>query len=186
MARIRNLVAALEEGILSLLLASMTLLVFVEVVLRFVFKVGILWAQELTLLLSGWMVLFGVAYGIKVGAHIGVDAAVRLLSPRARRVVSILAVLLCLAYCGLFLVGSYGYLGRLMRVGVYLEDIHIPKWLATSILPLGMILISVRLLGLLRALWQGQAEGFKFLDEAKESLYLVHEERPKGLEGDDE
>jgi TRAP-type C4-dicarboxylate transport system, small permease component len=68
----------LEEGIISLLLASMTLLVFVEVVMRFGFNIGLMWAQELTLLLSGWLVMFGVSYGIKVGSHIGVDALVKL------------------------------------------------------------------------------------------------------------
>ena len=57
-----------EEGIISLLLAFMTLLVFMEVLMRFGFNVGIHWAQELTLLLSGWLVMFGVSYGIKVGA----------------------------------------------------------------------------------------------------------------------
>lgn len=186
MARIRNLVAALEEGILSLLLASMVLLVFVEVVCRFVFHFGIKWAQELTLLLSGWMVLFGVSYGIKVGSHIGVDALVKLFPPLVRRGVSMVAVALCLAYCGLFLTGGWAYLAKLMRVGVYLEDIPIPKWVANSIILIGMALLAVRLVGLLWALVRGQAEGFKLLDEAKESVYLIQEEQPKGLEGDDE
>lgn len=186
MTRLRNVLAALEEGVLTLLLASMTLLVFVEVVFRFGLQQGIKWAQELTLLLSGWMVLFGVSYGVKVGSHIGVDALVKLLPPLARRLVSLVAVGLCLAYCGLFLTGGWAYIARLMRVGVYLEDIPIPKWAASSILLIGMALLALRLLGLAWALLRGQAEGFKLLDEAKESVYLVQEDKPQGLEGDDE
>ena len=38
-----------EEGVISLLLVAMTLLVFIEVVMRFGFDSGFLWAQELTL-----------------------------------------------------------------------------------------------------------------------------------------
>lgn len=186
MARIRNVFAALEEGIISLLLASMTLLVFVEVIFRFVLHQGIAWAQELTLLLSGWLVLFGVSYGIKVGSHIGVDALVKILPAKVRRMVSVVAVVLCLAYCGLFLVGGWVYIAKLMRVNVYLEDIPIPKWMASSVILLGMGLLALRLLGLLVALVRGEAEGFRLLDEAKESIYLAHEEQPKGLEGDDE
>lgn len=186
LARIRNVLAALEEGIISLLLASMTLLVFVEVLFRFVLHRGIAWAQELTLLLSGWMVLFGVSYGIKVGSHIGVDALVKILPPKARRLVSVVAVILCLAYCGLFLVGGWAYIAKLMRVNVYLEDIHVPKWVASSVILIGMGLLAWRLLGLLAALVRGEAEGFELLDEAKESVYLAHEENPKELEGDDE
>ena len=77
-----RIINSIEETIICLLLASMTLLVFVEVVMRFMFGIGVMWAQELTLHLSAWMVLFGVSYGIKVGAHIGVDALVKIM-PRA-------------------------------------------------------------------------------------------------------
>lgn len=175
----------LEEGIISLLLASMTLLVFVEVVMRFGFGIGLHWAQELTLLLSGWLVMFGVSYGIKVGSHIGVDALVKLFSSPVRRAVAVIAIVLCLAYCALFLVGSWSYLGKLMRVGIHLEDIPVPKWIANSILFGGMIMLAMRLLSLLWAVLQGRAEGFKLKDEAKESMYLAQKEG-KALDGDDE
>jgi len=175
----------LEEGIISLLLASMTLLVFVEVVMRFGFGVGIQWAQELTLLLSGWLVMFGASYGIKVGSHIGVDALVKLFSSRTRRIVAVVAILLCLVYCGLFLFGSWTYLAKLMKVGVELEDIPVPKWMANSILFIGMVMMALRLLELLWAVIKGRADGFKLLDEAKESMYLAQKEG-NALEGDDE
>ena len=181
----KSFINKLEEGIISLLLASMALLVFVEVVMRFGFGVGIHWAQELTLILSGWMVLFGVSYGIKVGSHIGVDALVKLFSSRVRRTVAVIAILLSLIYCGLLLVGSWVYLDKLMRVGIHLEDIPIPKWMANSILFVGMIMLALRLLSLLWAVIQGRTEGFKLKDEAKESMYLAQKEG-KALDGDDE
>ena len=175
----------LEEGAISLLLAAMTLLVFVEVVFRFGFGVGIHWAQELTLLLSGWMVMFGVSYGIKVGSHIGVDALVKLFPSHVRRAVAVVAIVLCLVYCGLFLFGSWAYLGKLKSVGIHLEDIPVPKWIANSILFVGMAMMAVRLLDLLWAVFQGRAEGFKLLDEAKDSMYLAQKEGT-ALDGDDE
>jgi C4-dicarboxylate transporter DctQ subunit len=174
-----------EEGIISLLLASMTLLVFMEVLMRYGFNVGIHWAQELTLLLSGWMVMFGVSYGIKVGSHIGVDALVKLFPANARKAISIVAILLCLTYCGLFLVGSWTYLGKLKSIGIHLEDIPVPKWIANSILFGGMVMLAIRLLDLLWAVIRGRQEGFKLLDEAKESMYLAQKEGTS-LDGDDE
>jgi C4-dicarboxylate transporter, DctQ subunit len=174
-----------EEGIISLLLASMTLLVFMEVVMRFGFNVGIHWAQELTLLLSGWMVMFGVSYGLKVGSHIGVDALVKLFSVKVRRAITIVAILLCLIYCGLFLLGSWTYLAKLKSIGIELEDIPVPKWIANSILFGGMILMALRLLDLLWSVIRGRADGFKLKDEAKESMYLAQKEGTS-LDGDDE
>ena len=165
----------LEEGIISLLLASMTLLVFVEVLMRFAFATGILWAQELTLHLSAWMVLFGASYGVKVGSHIGVDALVKILPAKAQRFVSLIAVLLCLVYCGLFIKGAWVYLEKMHMIGIELEDMPIQKWVAHSILLLGMVLLAFRLLDLFMKILKGKAQGFKLMDEAKDSMYLAQE-----------
>ncbi|MBK1648047.1 C4-dicarboxylate ABC transporter permease [Rhabdochromatium marinum] len=172
MIRILN---QLEETIIALLLVSMTLLVFFEVILRFVFNTGLTWGQEATLYLSAWFVLFGVSYGLKVGAHIGVDAFVRLLPPLAQRLLSIVAVILALIYCGLFIDGGWVYLSKMHKIGIELKDIPLPIWLADSILIIGLGLLSLRLLILLWRLVRGQARGFGFHDEAEESLHLMAE-----------
>lgn len=181
LARVTN---HLEEGVISLLLVGMTLLVFVEVVMRFVFSAGFLWIQELTLHVSAWMVLLGASYGIKVGAHIGVDAVVRLLSPPARRAVSMVAVALSLFYCSLFAYGAWVYLGKVYKIGIELEDMAVPKWLAHSVLFIGFILLAIRLLQLMWALIKGEADGFNVADEAAEALKHLEQERAgKGTAG---
>jgi len=170
-----RIINSLEESIIALLLASMTLLVFTEVVLRYGFGVGFMWGEELTLHLSAWMVLFGVSYGIKVGAHIGVDALVKILPLTARRVVSGIAVVACLFYTSLFMQGAWVYLSKIKMIGIEMEDLPFPKWIAHSILLIGMILIAIRLLLLLWAIVTGKADGFKLSDEAKESMLLAEE-----------
>lgn len=164
-----------EESIIALLLVSMTLLVVVEVVMRFGFGSGFLWSQELTLHLSAWFVLFGISYGLRVGAHIGVDAFVKLLPPTIRRLASALAVTLSLVYCGLFLYGSWIYLAKMKKIGIELEDMPIPAWEAHSILLIGFILFSLRLLEMLWGIHRGTSEGFRHSDEAEESMRLAEE-----------
>jgi hypothetical protein len=46
---------------------------FSEVIARFLFNIGFLWMEEVTLTLGAWFVLFGASLGVKVGAQIGVD-----------------------------------------------------------------------------------------------------------------
>jgi C4-dicarboxylate transporter DctQ subunit len=174
----------LEESIICLLLSSMTLLVFVEVVLRFGFGKGMMWAQELTLHLSAWMVLFGVSYGIKVGSHIGVDALVKILPSLARRIVGGIAITACLFYTGLFMQGSWIYLAKMHKIGIELDDMPIPKWIAHSILFIGMVLMAIRLLILLWGVFTGRNEGFSLADEAKESLHLAEETKAAAQGGD--
>ena len=178
-----RVINSIEEAIIALLLAAMTLLVFVEVVLRFGFGQGLMWAQELTLHLSAWMVLFGVSYGIKVGSHIGVDALVKILPSTTRRVVSALAVIACLIYCGLFASGAWVYLSKMHKIGIEMEDLPVPKWIAHSILLIGMILMAIRLLILLWAIITGKAEGFALADEAKESMHLAEQTRAQAEGG---
>ena len=165
-----RIVNRLEEGIISLLLVGMTLLVFVEVILRFVFNTGFLWMQEVTLNLSAWLVLFGASYGVKVGSHIGVDAVVRLIPPDTRRWVSIFASVLCLIYCGLFLYGGWIYLAQMHMIGIELEDVAIQRWIVHSIILIGFSLLAIRFLQLIWAFARGHATGFRLADEAADAL----------------
>lgn len=164
-----------EEAIISLLLVATTLLVFAEVVMRFGFNTGWLWSQELTLHLSAWFVLFGISYGLKVGAHIGVDAFVKLFNPTGQRVLTGVAVLGGLVYCALFMYGSWVYLSKMKKIGITMEDLPIPVWLAHGMLLVGLGLFSLRLLQLLWAVAVGKATGFRQTDEARESMRIVEE-----------
>lgn len=171
-----RILGKLEEGVISLLLVTMTLLVFVEVVLRYGFSIGFLWVEELTLHLSAWMVLFGAAYGVKVGSHIGVDAVVRLLPTMTRRIVSLAAIALCLVYCALFIEGAWVYLSKVYQIEIELEDLPIQKYVAHSILLFGFILLGFRFIMLGWMIIKGRAEGFRFADEAREALEELEKE----------
>lgn len=170
-----RIINKLEEGIISLLLAAMTILVFVEVVLRFGFNTGVLWAEELTLLISAWMVLFGASYGIKVGSHIGVDALVKNLPNKVARIVGAISVIAALTYCGIYLKGSFVYLDKMMQIQLEMEDLPMQRWHAHSILIIGFSLIALRLLTLLWRIIKGEAQGFHQVSEADESLTLADE-----------
>lgn len=169
----QRIIDTIEEAIISLLLVAITLLVFVEVVLRFGFGIGLSWGQEATLHLAGWFVLFGASYGLKTGAHIGVDAFVQRFAPLGRRLITFVAILLSLIYCGLLGYGAWVYLHKMYRIGIELEDIPLQTWIAHSILLIGVILLSLRLLILLWDVATGQATDFRRTDEARASLNLA-------------
>ncbi|WP_394212723.1 TRAP transporter small permease [Enterovibrio calviensis] len=164
-----------EEVGIGLLLVTMTLLVFFEVILRFFFNEGLLWAQELTLYLSAWLVLMGASWGLREGAHIGVDAAIKLLSPSMQKAVTLLALALCLVYCGLFLYGSWIYLSKMQMIGIEMEDLPIEKWKAMSCLVLGFCMLALRVCTIGYEVWTGNRQGFGLFDEAKESMHLAEE-----------
>ena len=165
-----------EESFISLLLVGMVLLVFADVVLRFGFNSGIAWSQEVTLYMQAWFVLFGASYGVKVGAHIGVDSFVKLIPAGIRRLMGALAVSISIAYCVIFMVGAWNYLSKLKKIHIQMEDLEIERWLSESILLIGFALLMLRLVQLLIRIIKGETEGFSHIDEAQESLELIQQE----------
>lgn len=170
-----------EEAIISILLLVTTILVFVDVVMRFGFSSGFMWSQELTLHMSGWFVLFGASYGIKVGSHIGMDAFVKLFPSIGRRLLTGAACILALTYCGLVMYGSYFYTMKVKMIGLELEDMALQEWIANGVpLLIGFSLLVIRLLLVLKGVITGDIDGFKHADEAKESMEIV-----KDLKGEE-
>ena len=107
--RIGAIVHSLEETFIALLLGLMTLVTFINVVLRYGFNSQLIWGLEVTVILFAWLVLFGVAYGFKIVSHLGVDALINLFGPGPKRYLGILAALFCLMYALLLLKGSWDF-----------------------------------------------------------------------------
>jgi len=196
---LKKILGRLEEDIICLLLVSMTLLVVLDVVMRFGFSMGFHWMAELTLTIAGWFVLFGMSYGVKVGAHIGVDAFVNMLPPTARKISSLAAIFICMVYCAMFLYGSWVYIAKMYTFGMTMEDLYLPEfftamlsddiawdvlkidveerlipaWMVQSILLFGFALLMLRFVELFIKVAKDKAVGFKLADEAKESMHLA-------------
>ena len=104
-----RIVNEIEETAIAVILGLMTILTFINVVLRYGFNTGIIWGLEAVTFLFAWLVLFGVSYCVKVTAHLGVDAVINLFSPPVRRVLALVAAAVCLSYAALVFKGAWDY-----------------------------------------------------------------------------
>lgn len=143
---LRRAIDHLEEGILATLLAFMTILTFLQVVLRYVFNSGLVWSLEATTYSFAALVLVGMSYGVRTKSHIAVDLVTRKLPPPLRRYVNFVAIIACVVYALLMLYGSFVLVERLFVLGNEARDIPAPKWLLTATLPLGFALLAYRFL----------------------------------------
>ncbi len=172
-----NIINRLEEGIVAFLLAAMTLVTFTQVVLRYVFNTGFVWALELTIFLFAWLVLFGMSYGVRVGAHIGVDLLVKKLPPQVARVVAGISIALCMFYAALLAYGGWTDIDLLLTIGIEAEDMPIPLWIPKLILPLGFALLFLRFAQAGWRLVTGKDTGIHLADEVDEAIeHLKHED----------
>ena len=175
---LREAAHRVEEGLIAFILAAMTILSFVQVVLRYGFNSGLIWQLEATSYLFAWLVMIGISYCVRVHAHIGVDAAVRLLPPNARRVVGIVVLLLALLYASLMFYGSIEYIKRMMIIDVEAEDIPIKTLVLSICLPIGFGLLVIRLIEMGWRIATGRSQGYELADEAQEVLHDVAHDAP--------
>lgn len=104
-----RIVSEIEEMAIAIILGLMTLITFINVVLRYGFNTGIIWGLEMVTFLFAWLVLFGMSYAVKVTAHLGVDAVINLFNDGPRKVLAIIAGIICVIYACLILKGAWDY-----------------------------------------------------------------------------
>lgn len=120
-----------EESFIALLLGSMTLVTFANVVARYVFNSNILWALETTTYLFAWLVLIGISYCVRINAHLGVDFFVQKLAPGPRRILGLVAATCCLIFAVIVFIGAWRYWLPFATTRVWYEtnDITMPDLL---------------------------------------------------------
>ena len=165
----------LEEALIALLLAVMTIVSFVQVVARYVFNYSFTSALELTTTLFAWLIFLGIPYGVRIGSHIGVDALVRSLGPKAGRAVGAVAAALCLVYSLILLYGSWSYVSKMHDIGIEMEDLPMQQWIPRAILLVSFALLVLRFSQVLWRILSGREVRLHLGDEAAEVLRAQQE-----------
>lgn len=99
-----------EEAIIVLLTAAMSLLIGIQIFMRYVVGASLSWSEELARYLFIWATYLGIAYAVRKDAHIRVTMLTDILSPNWRRAIRILthvifgAFALYVMYQGWFMV----------------------------------------------------------------------------------
>jgi TRAP-type mannitol/chloroaromatic compound transport system permease small subunit len=154
--RVEALVDALGQATLYLCLA-MIALVAGNVLLRYAFSLGSVWAQELEWHLLATVILLGLSHALQRGESVRVDLFYARFGPRARFFVNLLSGVLMVAIAGLFVHLSLGYVGQAWAIGETSPDPGgIPwRWAVKGLIPLGFGLVLLQsLAALLRLVLQ--------------------------------
>jgi C4-dicarboxylate transporter DctQ subunit len=182
----------IEETLIAIILGLMTLLTFINVVVRYAFNSNILWGLEVTVFLFAWMVLLGASYGVKHSVHLGVDIMINALPSFGRKIFALMAVTACLAFCFLILKGSWEYWYPFITDRAFLEteDVpmpefmqflstrlnegeryeKIPRFIPYAVLPLSAGLLTFRYFQAVYRILTGQMDRLIASHEAEEAL----------------
>jgi TRAP-type C4-dicarboxylate transport system permease small subunit len=101
------LCGAALKAVIALCLAVMVVLVFGNVVLRYVFNSGLTVSEELSRWLFVWMTFLGAVVAMRNHAHLGTDTLVSRLPVAGKKACFAIAHLLMLYICWLMLKGGW-------------------------------------------------------------------------------
>ncbi|SFV04329.1 TRAP-type C4-dicarboxylate transport system, small permease component [Polaromonas sp. YR568] len=95
------------EAVLAALLLGMVVMVFGNVVLRYVFNSGIVVSEELSRFFFVWLTFIGAIVAVRDGAHLGMDNFVSRLQRRGKLICLALSQALILACCVMLFWGTW-------------------------------------------------------------------------------
>lgn len=130
-------------------------LVATNVILRYAFSFGSVWAQELEWHLLAALILLGMSHALQRGENVRVDLFYARYSPLGKRVVDVVSALLLITVSLLFIWLSLGYVEQSRSIMEASPDPGgIPyRWLVKSLIPLGYgLLVLQQLAQLVRLL----------------------------------
>lgn len=123
--------------VLGALLAFITVGVFVQVVLRYVFSTNFLWGEELALLSFIWSIFIGAAVGVRRGIHLSFELFPLYFKGRSAGIHSLLVNLIILGVSILQVTEGWNF--AVLNLGRLSPAIGINLFIPTLIIPLSGI-----------------------------------------------
>jgi TRAP-type C4-dicarboxylate transport system permease small subunit len=132
-----------EQILLVILLSSMILIAFLQIILRNLFSTGLAWGDSLVRNLVLWVGFIGAALAAREGKHISIDVVSRWMSTVRKTFIELILHLFSsfisslLTYAALKFVKNEAQMGGLTFLGL-------PGWIPQVILPITFGLMTFR------------------------------------------
>ena len=133
----------IKNILIIILLSVMVLMAFLQVVLRNLFSMGILWADIFLRHLVLWVGFIGASLATREAKHINIDVLTRLVPSTKQPYFKIFIDLVSTTVCVILARAGYKFVSYEIEAGTILFN-DIPAWIFQSIIPVGFALIAFR------------------------------------------
>lgn len=132
------------KGAVVLCLSIVAALMFIEVWLRYILHIPLLWIEEVIVIPTIWLYLLGAAYGSYERTHIKVDLVeVYVVNQKAKLIVKIIVTLITLIIALFFVQWAYHFLVWDIIKGQSSYIFRIPLYWSRSSILVGAVIIVV-------------------------------------------
>jgi len=163
MKKLGKYFAQIENAVSIFGMCAGLLLIFINVVARYVFQKPIAQLEELIVIILAWAIIIGFSIDLGEKSHICMDVIYDgIKSPRLRRGLDLFAYLVGLVYSGFITLYGWQAVALQLKTGRVYPVTEIPRWIAYLIIVLtGLAMAGRYLIFLLRFFCGGKEEGEK-------------------------
>ena len=156
---IKKFINNFEEYFIVWTMAIMTVLVFLQVVMRYVFANSLSWSEEMARFIFLWLSWIGASYAVKERSHFRVEMFANMIQCTARKYF-VCFILIVWFIFSLFLTWfGTELLLFLHDSGQFSAAMEIPMTLPYASVPVGCGLMSIRLLIEIYKIFRGETAG---------------------------
>lgn len=144
--KLRALLENFERNVANISLATLVVVLVLQVFFRYVLKIGISWSEEVSRFLFIWFVYISASYAVQVGTHIRVSLVVDFMPKVLQRPMQIISDLLWIGFNAIVIVSGIQLIASMIDYPVYSTSLLLPLSAVYVIIPLSHALMIVRIL----------------------------------------
>lgn len=136
----------LEEWILAATMVVMVVLIFVQVITRYIFESSLSWSEELARYVHIWQIWIGASLAIRKKEHIKVEAFKKLFKEKGQKIIELISLILWFTLAVFLAVAGTDLVTTMFARGQDSPAMQMPMWAIYSAIPIGGFLMSIRLI----------------------------------------
>ncbi len=163
----KHFLVNIDQYISAVIFIAITILLFAQVISRYVFHHAFTWAEELAVVMFVWMTFFGVSSAVTYRKHLRIDALLDAVPYKVKKVLLILSDVIFIIFNCYLWVPYTKILEMLGTSGTPL--LHLPYRVSYALVP---VMLSIASIKLIADIWKLAHETEKNLGSAKPSIDL--------------
>lgn len=153
-----KLLNKIEENVIGLALLATTLIIFVNVIMRYFMNESITWAEEIVKYLMIWIAFIGGSTCFRKGVHVSIDFFLEIVPKKAQIVMVTIITLICTAFTAAMAFYGIKLVEFIQGNGQVSPALSMPMWIPYLALPIGFTLMTIRNLEIFIKILQGKHE----------------------------
>jgi len=158
--KINRLTCRISEFVVSLSFGTMVIIIFMQVIFRYLLKQSLSWSEELATFIFIWLTFIGASVATKERSHINVTMLVdSIKSAQTKKNILIVANILCIAFLSVVTFYGFKMAGQLLALGKNSAAMPFLKiGLIYFAIPIGGLFMILHLIEISIGIYKGDIE----------------------------